>query len=1460
MKKATNFFRKIALLAILCGLYGMALADPIEIRTVADLKAVASNETGDFILMNDVDLQGVTWTEDNSTNHFRGTFNGNGKVIKNFTFTGNGNQIGFFKHIGDGGLVKNLGFDNAFVDGKGAGDGLAVIAGKMIGGTIENCYLINSYLTGTSEKIGGIVGNASGENGAIVTVKNCHIINTSITSGGSRTGGIAGTANNGAIIEECFAEYSSIYGGDAHIGGIVGNLDNSHVSKCFSSNTTVSGRDNTGGIVGMLWGTAPTVDKCYSSAYVHSRDWQAGGIVGQTGGGSNDSAGSISNCYFSGVVRKDGGNRAGGIMALSGTDNISIQNCINVAALMISDEKYRIASINGRSCSFTNNYALSTIPVTNGNDTENGIDVTPANAKTQSFYENTLGWNFTSDWKMLSDGYPVFTWQTSPVNGSLYNVKDLYALQNGQTLDLNEIKSTNGLTLSFSSNNPKLSITNGVASLSGITSRETATITITSGSADYVFKEIKVDLFSADPIEISSVADLNIITAYPTLDFKLVADIDLAGVSFSGLCSESNPFKGVFDGNGHVIKNWSFNNGSTSVVGFFRAAQNATIKNLGLENINLYGNNDIAGIVSILNGGSIEQCYVSNAIISASDRAAGILAKLGGSATVKNCYVGANITGRDQQKGGIVAASINGGGTIDKCYFAGTIGGGRFSGSMLGLLDSDHDVYIQNCLNLASSIDGNETIYRIGAYAGRINYAHFSNNYSLSTSLLKGNTVNGTTSDANGANLPNDADAKDLSFYTGTLGWSSDVWKILSDGYPVLKWQTTPVNIAANVQELYVLQEGETLNLGNIKTYNDLNLTFSCPNGKVQVDGKNITVSGLAGIEHTTISISAGNGTDFAILPASLNLNLYPAGVITLTTPEELLYVTAKPEASFELGNDIDLTGISFSGMCSANKPFKGTFDGKGHTVKGMNYNYPNESYIGLFKKIDGATVKNVGVENAYLVGNEEVGAIAGSAVNGSLVTQCYVKDSYIEGRDRAASIVARLESGARIENCYAVADVKAREHQAGGIAGATASGGGHVSKCYFAGTVTGRYNRACGIIGLIDNDADVTVSNCLNLASELRRTDGSDNVYRIGDRNNKNGASFSNNYSISTTLVSGNTVNETDDTSNNGANLPDDDDAKSEVFYTETLGWDFDNIWALDGDYPIFKWQVIVQLPDLEIADGETVNADEAGIFANIIFNSSESSTGQLVIPSGTMNVNGTVKLKKIFTVETWYPMGFPFAIENIYGDFQENPELYIYNPDGSEWGDFWVKSYNGNTFEYSVEILPNTGYILQFPTDFEGVEVTFTSETNQVLKNLTESDLSFANATYTLLANPSVANLALSAGNALGYHYYIYNRAQNKFLLLASGTATIKPFESFIAVKGIEQSALKVSVNVEDAFGIDESVADDSNDPVIKTQYYTLDGIEIAKPQNTGIYIEKATRASHKIETSKIIYRKGK
>ena len=78
--------------------------------------------------------------------------------------------------------------------------------------------------------------------------------------------------------------------------------------------------------------------------------------------------------------------------------------------------------------------------------------------------------------------------------------------------------------------------------------------------------------------------------------------------------------------------------------------------------------------------------------------------------------------------------------------------------------------------------------------------------------------------------------------------------------------------------------------------------------------------------------------------------------------------------------------GVSYS------KAFKGTFDGAGYTISGLYCDMTDRTdieYVGLFGRINGGTVTNLGVLDSYFAGNSLVGGVCGKN-DGGTIEECY--------------------------------------------------------------------------------------------------------------------------------------------------------------------------------------------------------------------------------------------------------------------------------------------------------------------------------------------------------------------------------------------------------------------------------------------------------------------------------------
>ena len=169
----------------------------------------------------------------------------------------------------------------------------------------------------------------------------------------------------------------------------------------------------------------------------------------------------------------------------------------------------------------------------------------------------------------------------------------------------------------------------------------------------------------------------------------------------------------------------------------------------------------------------------------------------------------------------------------------------------------------------------------------------------------------------------------------------------------------------------------------------------------------------------------------------------------------------------------------------TASAHYTGTFDGNGHTVSGIYIN-TSEDYQGLFGYIGiGGTVKDLGIEDSWISGGNNVGGIAGYSsgtiedcyntgsvsggnnVGGIAGTAYSAKDCHNEGTvsgsgEYIGGILGRGSSSCIAVRCYNTGSViGSGDGPAAGIAGGNVIG---VLNSYNAGTISG--NAAYGILG----------------------------------------------------------------------------------------------------------------------------------------------------------------------------------------------------------------------------------------------------------------------------------------------------------------------------------------------------------------------------------------------------------
>ncbi len=220
-------------------------------------------------------------------------------------------------------------------------------------------------------------------------------------------------------------------------------------------------------------------------------------------------------------------------------------------------------------------------------------------------------------------------------------------------------------------------------------------------------------------------------------------------------------------------------------------------------------------------------------------------------------------------------------------------------------------------------------------------------------------------------------------------------------------------------------------------------------NGKTFVYKMKNATDWQAGGEYTyTVSLAAAK---------DLGYTIESNGSYTVTSADGLMNIAelvngGKTDINITLDTDIDLTGKNWTpiGTSFSNK-YTGTFDGGGHTIKGLTVT-TNDQFVGLFGSIGYAgTVKNVMMEDVQITSNRSSGFAGGVAgYSDGTIENCSVSGS-VSGTVYVGGVVGAQWNGS-ITGCSSSATVKGTVY-VGGVAGQT-NGGATLTACYATGNV----------------------------------------------------------------------------------------------------------------------------------------------------------------------------------------------------------------------------------------------------------------------------------------------------------------------------------------------------------------------------------------------------------------------
>ncbi len=581
------------------------------------------------------------------------------------------------------------------------------------------------------------IGNSTNTYKGTFVGNNRSISGLNIDSTSDNYQGFFGYVEGATISGICIVD-GSVEGYD-YVGGVVGYATASSISGCYNK-ANIEGSSEVGGVVGSAYNSS-TVSGCYndggdvsggSSGYI-------GGVVGRI----KDST--VSGCYNNGGgVSGDSDSYIGGVVG-SVSDNSTLTSCYSYGAVSCSSSTTKIGGVAGLNSSTITYcyYDKSTVGDTNPPTTAVGgySSATADSGNVEGLDKATMQSQATVD--LLNNGAYIYNQTATYTIGAWVYSSGAYP-----TIDASATPALSGVDIAYSNGIYEIYTAEGLKAFANLVNgvaSDAGAVTYGDGFASF-----------------DSTGDA-------TIAGKLMANIDLSTVCSSGngnwtpIGNDSNQYSGEFDGNSFEVQNIYIDSSSSDYQGLFGyiSGANAKISNLGVVGGSIKGNDNVGGIAGCAyNYATITECY-NTADVEGNSGIGGIAGYAENSATITGCYNTGNIVGSDYI-GGITGWTYMA--TLTSCYSCGEVSGSSSITSVGGVVGVNSD---------SSSITYcYYDISTIGSSTYKPSYAVGSTANTTDVTGLTEEMTNGT-----------------LYGYLNTA--LSDTWKAVTNGYPILIWQSS---------------------------------------------------------------------------------------------------------------------------------------------------------------------------------------------------------------------------------------------------------------------------------------------------------------------------------------------------------------------------------------------------------------------------------------------------------------------------------------------------------------------------------------------------------------------------------------------------------------------------------------------------------------------------------------------
>ena len=563
----------------------------------------------------------------------------------------------------------------------------------------------------------------------------------------------------------------------------------------------------------------------------------------------------------------------------------------------------------------------------------------------------------------------------------------------------------------------------------------------------YADRTVAVDVIVNNMCEIATKEDWKkfgdfVRSGEGNLNARLTADIDLGG-DILKIGSESTGYSGTFDGQGHTITiDWNGNGGG--YIALFPKVTDATIKNLRVtgkmtsdhEPLSVFtleagGNTTFSGCVSdvkITNGDKLDTNCAAGMVL---------FVKFDDKVIFNDCIVAGDLNGTTdnsrQGMGGFVCGQADDATcTFDNCLYTGT------NNSKGGYTFAPNPT-LNNCyyLNPFANTQG-ERIVEKQLASGEVAYK------------LQGDRTD--------------------NVWGQTLGTDLE-----------------PLPTTDATKRVYQVKFN----------YNGNEMASRYANNGQGIHGTLPTAKDLLGNDYNPKLTYALNFGDFtATTPVtadkSVDVTVAVSGTFPIATAADWKAfcalvnggqnaVDAKMTADVDLGTDIAMVGTT-------NNLYGGTFDGQNHTLT-VNWDAGSANDVAPFRRVSGATIKNLRTEGAIRSDSYYLGGLIDEAIGENTVTGCVsnvnLTTSYDYSSCDAAGLICYIYTTGRvtISDCLVKGSINATGKKGRrGMGGFVYVQNGTLvmNNCLYAGTnnASGGYTFASDS----DDEATTTLNNCYYL------------------------------------------------------------------------------------------------------------------------------------------------------------------------------------------------------------------------------------------------------------------------------------------------------------------------------------------------------------------------------------------